>query len=57
MLSRLQASGLKPEVETDTLCCPARQEKFWVPDLDGHRWEVFWVRERFLEAFPVANGA
>lgn len=57
MLSRIQASGLNPEVEADTLCCHARQEKFWVHDPDGHRWEVFWVRERFLEAPPDASGA
>lgn len=57
MLGRVRASGLKPEVEADTLCCHARQEKFWVHDLDGHRWEVFWVRERFMEALPDASRA
>ena len=48
-LVRAQEAGLNPEVEADILCCHARQEKFWVHDPNGHRWEVFWVRERFME--------
>ncbi len=54
-MNRVRASGLKPEIEVDSLCCYARQEKFWVRDPDGHRWEVFWVRERFLEGEHAAN--
>ena len=48
-LRRVQEAGLSPELESDSLCCHARQEKFWVRDPDGHRWEVFWVRERFMD--------
>ncbi len=57
MLSRIQASGLNPKVEVDTPCCHARQEKFWVRDPDGHRWEVLWVRKRFFAALPDASDA
>ncbi|AEJ38641.1 glyoxalase family protein [Sulfobacillus acidophilus TPY] len=45
-LQRLTAAGLMPEPEPDVNCCHARQEKFWVRDPDGHRWEIFWVRSR-----------
>ena len=45
-LSRVRAHGLSTAVEADSHCCYARQEKFWVTDPDGYRWEVFWVRER-----------
>lgn len=27
--------------EHNTACCYARQEKFWVNDPDGYRWEVY----------------
>lgn len=47
-LARIQAAELDTELETHSLCCHARQEKFWVHDPDGHRWEVFWVQERFM---------
>jgi catechol 2,3-dioxygenase-like lactoylglutathione lyase family enzyme len=53
-LTRVRESGLNPEVEADALCCHSRQEKFWVMDPDGHRWELFWVRERFTEASESA---
>lgn len=45
-LERCQRGGLVPLVESDTTCCHSRQEKFWVQDPDGRRWEVFYVRHR-----------
>ncbi len=31
--------------EMDVRCCYARQDKFWVSDPDGNRWEVFVFHE------------
>ncbi|MCI0350005.1 MAG: hypothetical protein L0Z53_11330, partial [Acidobacteriales bacterium] len=39
--NRLLASGLKTEDEMDTTCCYALQDKVWVSDPTGHRWEIY----------------
>lgn len=41
---RLEASGLITLSERDTDCCYALQDKVWVADPDGYRWEVFVVK-------------
>ena len=41
---RLRATGLVTLEERDTDCCYALQDKVWVADPDGHRWEVFVVK-------------
>jgi catechol 2,3-dioxygenase-like lactoylglutathione lyase family enzyme len=40
---RLRRSGLVTLEERDTDCCYARQDKVWVADPAGHRWEVYTV--------------
>ena len=40
---RLRRSGLVTLQERDTDCCYARQDKVWVADPAGHRWEVYTV--------------
>lgn len=40
---RLRASGLVTLEERDTACCYARQDKVWVADPAGNRWEVYTV--------------
>jgi catechol 2,3-dioxygenase-like lactoylglutathione lyase family enzyme len=40
---RLRRSGLVTLEERDTACCYARQDKVWVADPAGHRWEVYTV--------------
>ncbi|HEY3763595.1 MAG TPA: ArsI/CadI family heavy metal resistance metalloenzyme [Gaiellales bacterium] len=40
---RLRGSGLVTLAERDTDCCYARQDKVWVADPAGHRWEVYTV--------------
>ena len=40
---RLAAAGLDTLVEDQTTCCYAVQDKVWVTDPDGHRWEIFVV--------------
>ena len=42
-ISRLTAAGLETSVEQNTTCCYAVQDKVWVSDPDGNRWEVFVV--------------
>lgn len=42
---RLRQSGLVTLEERDTACCYARQDKVWVADPTGNRWEVYTVIE------------
>jgi predicted enzyme related to lactoylglutathione lyase len=42
---RLSKEGLATFDEMDTTCCYARQDKIWVRDPDGNRWEVFVTHE------------
>src|SRR6266550_384427 len=41
----LLEKGLTGEDEIGTTCCYARQDKFWVSDPDGNRWEIYSVLE------------
>ena len=42
--ARVRENGLTVELEeNDVTCCYAVQNKFWVRDPDGNRWEVFMV--------------
>lgn len=43
--SVLNGRGLASEDEKREACCYAVQEKFWVTDPDGTRWEVYTVLE------------
>jgi len=38
---RLEDAGYKTLDETNTICCYALQDKFWVSDPSGYRWEVY----------------
>jgi catechol 2,3-dioxygenase-like lactoylglutathione lyase family enzyme len=40
---RLSGEGLPTDVEANTTCCYAVQDKVWVSDPDGARWEVYTV--------------
>jgi len=40
---RFQAAGYKVMQEEATTCCYAVQDKVWVADPDGHKWEIFVV--------------
>ena len=51
---RVTSRGLASFDEKDTTCCYARQDKFWVSDPDGNRWEVYTVLED-VEAPAVAT--
>lgn len=42
---RLRTGGLVTLDERETACCYARQDKVWVSDPAGNRWEVYTVLE------------
>jgi len=46
---RLGALGLVDNDEGDTVCCHARQDKFWVRDPDGNAWEVYALLDDMLD--------
>jgi len=48
MRERLQARGLLTEDEMQTTCCYAFQDKIWLTDPNGFRWEVFTVLKDHL---------
>jgi catechol 2,3-dioxygenase-like lactoylglutathione lyase family enzyme len=52
----LLEKGLTGEDEIGTTCCYARQDKFWVSDPDGNRWEIYAVLED-VEEQPRAEAA
>ena len=39
--ARLEAAGYKTEDEMGSTCCSALQNKVWVEDPSGYRWEVY----------------
>jgi len=41
---RLQKAGLATVDEMNVDCCFALQDKIWITDPDGNRWEVFTVK-------------
>ena len=41
--SRLAGKGLPTLIEDEVECCYAKQDKVWVSDPDGARWEVYTV--------------
>jgi catechol 2,3-dioxygenase-like lactoylglutathione lyase family enzyme len=43
-IARFQSAGLATFEERDTDCCYALQDKVWVTDPDGNRWEIFVVK-------------
>ena len=40
---RLDSTGIETEVQEQTTCCYAVQDKVWVNDPDGAPWEVYTV--------------
>lgn len=42
---RLADEGLPTEVQDNTTCCFAVQDKVWVADPDGAKWEVYTVTD------------
>ncbi len=44
-IERFRKAGIATITEEATTCCYAVQDKVWVVDPDGHKWEVFVVLE------------
>ena len=44
-IKRFEQARLETITEEETTCCYAVQDKVWVVDPDGHKWEVFVVLE------------
>lgn len=56
--TRLADAGLATFDERDTTCCYARQDKVWVVDPAGNRWEVYTLLEDVEDDDePHAQGA
>ncbi|MDB9526828.1 ArsI/CadI family heavy metal resistance metalloenzyme [Oscillatoria sp. CS-180] len=43
-IARFETAGLATFEEQNTDCCYALQDKVWVTDPDGNRWEIFVVK-------------
>lgn len=39
--ARLEAAGLISKMRETSVCCYARQDKFWVSDPSGYDWELY----------------
>ena len=44
-LERLKSAGLPMDEEMGVGCCYSVQDKFWVTDPDGYRWEVYYKHD------------
>jgi len=51
----LRERGLAIETEERSECCYALQEKFWLADPDGNRWEVYTVLQDVRTVKPAAG--
>jgi catechol 2,3-dioxygenase-like lactoylglutathione lyase family enzyme len=51
----LEGRGLPTEEEKREACCYALQDKFWVSDPDGNRWEVYTVLEDIEQKADAAT--
>ena len=45
MQARLEEAGLVSEARETSICCYANQDKFWVEDPDGYKWELYVLLE------------
>jgi catechol 2,3-dioxygenase-like lactoylglutathione lyase family enzyme len=52
---RLAARGMATDIEEQTTCCYAVQNKVWVHGPDGARWEVYTVLANADVAGPTAG--
>jgi catechol 2,3-dioxygenase-like lactoylglutathione lyase family enzyme len=53
----LKERGIVSEEEKREACCYALQDKFWLTDPDGNRWEVYTVLEDIEGVSREANTA
>jgi catechol 2,3-dioxygenase-like lactoylglutathione lyase family enzyme len=53
----LRGRGLAIEEEERSECCYALQDKFWLTDPDGNRWEIYTVLQDVETMQPAAKTA
>jgi catechol 2,3-dioxygenase-like lactoylglutathione lyase family enzyme len=53
---RLASAGLATEVEEAVTCCYAVQNKVWVADPDGNKWEIYVVLDNDAIAHHATRG-
>ncbi len=51
-LGNALSQNLSIDEEKEVQCCYAKQDKFWVQDPDGYRWEVYHFKEDVEENDP-----
>jgi catechol 2,3-dioxygenase-like lactoylglutathione lyase family enzyme len=56
-IARLQSQGLATDVEEQTTCCFAVQDKVWVSGPDAEPWEVYTVLADAAVMHPVEAGS
>ncbi|MGH9492596.1 MAG: ArsI/CadI family heavy metal resistance metalloenzyme [Terriglobales bacterium] len=54
---RLNAAGIRTLDEMDTTCCYAVQDKIWLTDPTGYRWEVYVFKGNMEKAMDRPGGA
>ncbi|SDZ86745.1 Catechol 2,3-dioxygenase [Thalassobacillus cyri] len=47
--ARLEQLRFFTREETNTTCCYALQDKFWITDPDGNEWEFFYTKQDVVE--------
>jgi catechol 2,3-dioxygenase-like lactoylglutathione lyase family enzyme len=55
--SELKERGIVSDEEQREACCYALQDKFWLTDPDGNRWEVYTVLEDIEDVSREAKTA
>lgn len=55
--SELKSRGITSDEEKREACCYALQDKFWLTDPDGNRWEVYTVLEDIEDTSREAKAA
>ena len=53
----LKTRGLRVDLQERSECCYALQDKFWLSDPDGNRWEIYTVLEDVERTTPEAASA
>ncbi len=52
--ARLRHAGLETSEQRDVTCCYARQDKTWVRDPQGVRWETFLTHDQSAQTTQTA---
>lgn len=57
MKDRVAAAGLAIKAEENVTCCYAVQDKIWLADPDGNKWEVFVVLDNEASQHMSSSGS